>query len=224
MAKILVIEDDAELSEVIQDWLTEERHVVDAVDNGAEALDRLKFYSFDLLIVDWMLPGSVSGLDVCKEFRSKGGHTPILILTGKGEIADKEVGLDSGADDYLTKPFHPKELSARIRALLRRSKQALDNVLSARDLRLDTQSHKLSRNGEEIQLLPKEFALLEFLMRHPNQVFSPEALIERVWSTESEASPDTVRVHITKLRSKIDADGEASMIRTIHRVGYKLEA
>lgn len=222
MAKILLVEDDPEVCEVVADWLVDEHYTVDVVNNGAEAVERLRFDKYDVLIFDWQLP-DLTGIEICKKFRSKGGNTPVLMLTGKSEIVDKETGLDAGADDYLTKPFHPRELSARVRALLRRSGDLKQNVLTCGDLELDPQGFKVTKGGKEVALLPKEFALLEFFLRHPNQVFSPEALLDRVWSAESEASPDTIRVHITKLRGKIDNEGQPSMIKTIHRQGYKWE-
>jgi len=223
VAKILLVEDDLEMCEVVTDWLTDEHYTVDVVNTGNDAVERLRFDKYDVLIFDWQLP-DLTGIEVCKRFRSKGGKTPVLMLTGKSEIVDKETGLDAGADDYLTKPFHPRELSARVRALLRRSGEIKQNVLSCGDIELDPQGFKVTKAGQEVALLPKEFALLEFFLRHPNQVFSPEALLDRVWSAESEASPDTIRVHITKLRGKIDTEGQQSIIKTIHRQGYKLEA
>jgi DNA-binding response OmpR family regulator len=222
MAKILLVEDDLEVCEVVSDWLVDEHYTIDVVNSGSEAIERLRFDKYDVLIFDWQLP-DLTGIEICKRFRSKGGTTPVLMLTGKSEITDKETGLDAGADDYLTKPFHPRELSARVRALLRRSTDLKQNVLSCGEIVLDPQGFKVTKNGAEVALLPKEFALLEFFLRHPNQVFSPEALLDRVWSAESEASPDTIRVHITKLRGKIDTDGQPSIIKTLHRQGYKLE-
>jgi DNA-binding response OmpR family regulator len=221
VAKVLLIEDDSELAEVIEDWLTADLHVVERVDNGLEGSDRLRFYEYDLVILDWKLPG-LSGVEVLRRFRQANGGTPVLMLTGQSEISHKEEGLDSGADDYLTKPFDPRELSARIRALLRRPKQTLDKALRVGDLMLESGKLKVTKNGKEIQLAPREFALLEFLMRHPDQVFSQDVLLERVWSNDSDTSADSLRVHITRLRSKLDSRGEESMIRTVHRQGYKL--
>lgn len=222
MARVLVIEDDVRLARVIGDWLEAEEHVVEIATSGPAALDRLAGGTYDFLILDWGLPG-LSGLDVCKDYRSKGGTAAILILTGKKEIENKEEGLDAGADDYLTKPFHMRELSARMRALLRRSREIKQTVIQIGDLILDSVSKRVTRDGREIQLMPKEYALLEFFMQHPNEVFNSDTILDRVWSTDSDAAPDTVRVHITKLRSKIDKEGSPSLIRTLHRQGYKLE-
>lgn len=222
MAKILIVEDDRALSELIVDWLTGEKHVPEPVYEGTEGLERLKFYKYDAVILDWELPG-VSGPQICQEFRDAGGQTPIIMLTGKKELVDKTTGLDAGADDYLTKPFHMEELSARLRALLRRGASEMNRtVLTAGHVSLDTVSRKVVSNGKELTLQPKEYSLLEFLLRHPNQPFSAETLLDRVWSSESDASPDTVRLQIMRLRNKIDVEGKESMIRTMHRVGYIL--
>lgn len=222
MAKILLVEDEPDISVIISEWLKNEHHVVELVETGDDALDRLKFYKFDIVILDWMLPG-LSGIEVCKAYRAAGGMTPILLLTAKKHVDEKEQGLDAGADDYLTKPFEMKELSARIRALLRRPSAFSGSVLQVGDLQLEPNTFKVTRNGAEISLLPKEFALLEFMMRHPNQVFSAEALLDRVWSSDSEASPETIRTYIKRLRKKIDIEGQPSILSTVHGVGYKLD-
>jgi two-component system OmpR family response regulator len=146
------------------------------------------------------------------------------MLTGRSSIQEKEEGLDCGADDYLTKPFNMKELSARIRALLRRPAPVSSNVLKVGGLTCDPGKYRVTRDGAEITLLPREFALLEFLMRHPDEVFSGEALLSRVWSTDSEATADTVRTNIMRLRQKIDKKGNDSIIETIPRVGYRMKS
>ena len=221
MSKILIVEDDRQLSQLVVDWLQGEGHTIDPIFKGPEGLERLKFYKYDVVILDWELPG-LSGPEICQQYRSGGGATPILMLTGKKEIEEKETGLDAGADDYLTKPFHLKELSARLRALLRRPAAVNKTVLTAGGITLNPSSRQVFRGDEEINLQPKELALLEFLMRHPNQPFSSEAILDRVWSSESDAAPDTVRIQIMRLRHKIDTEGQESMIRTVHRVGYML--
>jgi DNA-binding response OmpR family regulator len=223
MAKILVVEDDRELSGVIQDWLIAEKHSVDVVHDGREATDRLKYYQYDVAILDWELP-HVSGVDICKTYRASGGTMPILMLTGRRAVESRIEGLDAGADDYLGKPFELSELSARLRALLRRPAQYGGKTLTVRSIVLETDTYRVTVDGKEVTLLPKEFALLEFLMRHPNQVFSSEALIDRVWPSDSEASPDTVRTYVNRLRKKLDVEGQSSAIRTIHGIGYKLDA
>jgi DNA-binding response OmpR family regulator len=221
MAKILFVEDDKELALHLKEWLQSEQHVVDVVHDGAEALERLRLYPCDAVILDWQLAGELSGIDVCQRYRAAGGITPIIMLTGRGRLADKTQGLDAGADDYLPKPFEPEELSARLRALLRRQPNFRPDELRAGPLTLDRKLLTVKCDGEPVQLLPKEFALLQFFMQHPNEIFSVEAIMERVWPSESDCSPDTLRVHLAKLRQKLGSAGD--LIKTIHRVGYKLE-
>ena len=223
MAKILIVEDDEHLRSDVIDYLQFEKHTVDGVADGKEADDRLKFYQYDLVILDWELPG-LHGIEICKRYRAAGGLTPVLMLTGKDAISDKEQGLDSGADDYLTKPFHIKELAARVRALLRRPNTMTGTVLRIKDLALDTNTKVLTKDSVEIQLSPKEYALMDFLMRHPDEVFSQEALLERVWSSESDASVFSVYTAVKTLRKKIAKDGEKSILATVHGLGYRLES
>jgi two-component system OmpR family response regulator len=223
MAKILFVEDDTNLAEMVNEWLTFEHHNVEVVNDGRDGLDRIRLAKYDLVILDRNLP-RVDGVEICRAHRSDGGTTPIIMLTGMNAISDKETGLDTGADDYLTKPFSVKELSARIRALLRRSSHATSNVLKARNIVLDPIKHTISKDGVEVHLLPREFALLEFFMRHPGEVYSSEALLQRIWQTDSEASPDAVRTCLKRLRRKIDdSDNEdKSLIQTVPRVGYRM--
>jgi DNA-binding response OmpR family regulator len=222
MAKILVVEDDVSVNKVVCDYLRFDHHVVESVIDGTEALARLTAYSYDLLIIDWDIP-RLNGLDLCKQYRANGGSAPILMMTGKSEIGEKTEGLDAGCDDYLTKPFDTKELSARVRALLRRaSGQLTKNVLQIGDIRLEPNTYRATKNNEELRLVPKEFAILEFLMRHPDMVFSCEALMSRIWTADEEASPEIIRTHIKNLRKKLQDDGK--LISTVHGVGYKLSA
>lgn len=222
MAKILIVEDDLGLSKMIRDWLVFEKHQVEEVADGTEALERLRFYEYDLVILDWMLPGT-SGVQILREFRNSRGSTPVLMLTGKDAVVDKETGLDAGADDYLTKPFHMKELSARTRALLRRPRDIVTDAIKIGDLVLDRGKHKILKNNVEVKLLPKEFALVDFFMRHPNQVFSVDALLNRVWESESDATADAVTTCIKRIRKKLDSEGKPSIIRTVHGVGYRMD-
>ncbi len=222
MAKLLLVEDDAELRGMVEDWLKHEHYSVEIASDGHDAWERLAIYSFDLVILDWQLPG-LSGLEVLRQFRQSGGKTPVLMLTGQKTIEQKETGLDSGADDYLTKPFHMKELSARVRALLRRSSAAPSNVLTAGEITLDPTTYTVTRAGQEVYLQKREFALLEFLMRNPNRVFTPDALLDRVWQSETDATEAALRSCMKRLRQKIDVEGEEPLIRTIHGVGYKLQ-
>jgi DNA-binding response OmpR family regulator len=222
MAKILLVEDDGDLADLIVNILNVDRHTVDVVGDGQTAIHQLRLSKYEVIILDWMLPG-LSGMEVCRDFRGKGGSTPILMLTSKSTPEEKETGLDAGADDYLTKPFNAKELAARIRALLRRPQVVSAKTLTVGTVTLDPKTVKVYKNGEEIHLLPKEFSLLELFMRYPNQVFSGDALLERVWAAESSASLDTVRTYIKTLRKKIDTDGNTSLIRTVHGVGYCMD-
>jgi len=220
VAKVLIVEDDADLSGRVAEWLTFEKHSVEQSFDGKDADEKLRFYKYELVVLDLNLP-ELSGLEVCRRFRSAGGMTPILILTGKDAIHEKEEGLDAGADDYLTKPFHMRELSARIRALLRRTdtNKGLQSVLRAGELSVDTVSHMVELAGQPVQLLPKEFAILEFFIRHPNEVFSPEALLDRVWESSSDSSVDTVYTTIKTLRKKLGS----TILKTVHGLGYKME-
>lgn len=222
MAKILLVEDDDTLSEQVDSWLTHEQHVVEVVTEGKEALDRLRLYTYDLVILDWGLP-DITGINVLQEYRRSKGSSPVLMLTGRGEVEEKMTGLDTGADDYLTKPFHFKELSARVRALLRRPTEVKGLNIKVGNLELDTVTHKVTIDGAEIKLLPKEFAVLQLLLSHPDQVFSPEMLLERVWSSESDATVDSVYTYIKTLRKKTAACNTTNLIKTVTGVGYKYQ-
>ncbi|HEY9787289.1 MAG TPA: response regulator transcription factor [Candidatus Obscuribacterales bacterium] len=221
-AHILLVEDSEEMASLISAWLHREGYEVTTCATGEEALDHLKARSFDLVIFDWMLPGK-SGLEVCKSYRESGGKCPSLMLTTLTHVDDVEVGLDSGCDDYLRKPFELKELCARIRALLRRPAEFQAYDMKAGDITLETKTHKVFRCGQEVHLLPKEFALLRFFMLHPDQVFSPECLLDNIWPSDSSASPDSIRTYVKRLRKKIDAPGEPSVIANVHGVGYKFQ-
>jgi DNA-binding response OmpR family regulator len=221
MAKILFLEDETALADIVLDVLKAQDYMVDHVGFANEARMRLKIYQYDLVILDVNLPDG-NGVEVCRDFRAGGGLTPVLMLTGRNKIQEKALGLDAGADDYLIKPFHVDELAARVRALLRRPAAFVGNSLKFDDLELSTSTHRVTKAGKEITLLPREFALLEFMMKHSGQVFSADALIERLWPTDSEASPDAIRIYITRLRNKIDTPGKPSLISTMRGVGYRL--
>lgn len=224
VAKILVVEDDHDLSFTIVDFLTRESHVVEAVYDGLDGREMLKFGFFDLLVLDWDLP-HLTGVEIMKEYRGRGGNAPIIMLTGRDKIEDKESGFETGADDYLTKPFQLRELSARIKSLLRRPAALTSNVLRVRDISLDAEKHLVTRAGVELKLTPKDFALLEFLMRHPGELFSAETILARVWRTEDEASNDALRVAIRRLRKALGEgdDGRESIIENVQRMGYRIK-
>jgi len=225
VAKILLVEDDEDLSSMIVEWLSNERYLVEPVYDGNDGMDLLKLSQYDVVVLDWDLPG-MQGIDILREFRSRGGNTPIIMLTGKGTINDKEMGLDLGADDYLAKPFSIKELAARIRALLRRPAPTTSNILQVRDIGLDTGKYRVTKSGTEVHLLPRDFALLEFFMRHPDEVFSADTLLARVWQSDSEASLEALRTAIKRIRKKLDtSESETeSVIENIPRVGYRLRS
>ncbi|KHD90108.1 hypothetical protein AH06_01750 [candidate division TM6 bacterium Zodletone_IIa] len=222
MAKILLVDDNTDLADNVRQWLIMEKHQVDYCSDGQAGLDYLRTYEYDLVIMDWAMP-KMTGIEVLRQFRSLGKSTPVLMLTGRRTIDDKEEGLDSGADDYLTKPFEMRELSARARALLRRGETKTVNTLKVGNIVLDKDARRATRDGAELKLMPKDFAILELLMSHPNRVFSAETLIERIWESETDASPEVVRKHINKIRAQIDTDGKPSLIRTVHGVGYALD-
>ena len=220
MAKILIVEDDDALSESLKAWLETEMHRVDIVSNGLTALEYLRTSQYDLVILDWNLPGC-EGIDVCRDYRAAGGDAYIIMLTGQSDQGHKEHGLDTGADDYVTKPFDSRELAARIRALLRRPPNINSNVVKVADLTLDMKSHQASIGGQPLKLMPLEFSLLEFMVRHSNEVFSCDTLLRRVWSADSEVGLESVYTCITRLRRKLKSGGRGDMIETVHGVGYK---
>lgn len=221
MAKILLVEDDKTIGKLVALQLEREHHLVERVDSGKDALFNLRVHDFDLVILDWMLP-DLSGLEVCKGYRDGGGKSPILMLTARGEAQDKVSALDTGADDYLVKPFVPEELLARVRALLRRPNLMTGKQISVQDIVLDTASRQITRSGNHVELTAKEFALLELLMRHPNQSFSVEAILDRLWKSETTASLETVRTHVKTLRRKLGDSEESPIIRTKRGLGYRI--
>ncbi len=223
MPKVLLVEDNTDLTTLISESLKHD-YSLDISHNGAEGLEYLRVGRYDVIILDWELP-EISGVEICRKFRASGGITPVLMLTGKSQIDDKEQGLDAGADDYLTKPFDVRELAARLRALSRRGSTATTNMLLLRDLQLDPVKHTLTKAGQSVHLLKKDFALLEFLMRYPDEIFSTDALLERVWSFDSEATSEAVRTSVKRLRKALDdgADESDSIIENVRRVGYRLK-
>lgn len=223
MAKILIVEDDEDLCQALHSWLKNEHHTVESTMDGGMAEHLLKTSSYDILIVDWDLP-SRSGIEICKTLRSGGSTMPILMLTGKSSLGEKEIGFDAGADDYLTKPFNLKEVPMRVKALLRRAHNYVNTTaLTVRDIELEPDKYRVTKAGQDLRLLPKEFALLEFLMRNPNKVFSTEALLDRVWVSDADSSSEAVATCVRRLRRKVEVDGDRPLIVTVNRVGYKLD-
>jgi DNA-binding response OmpR family regulator len=221
--RILVVEDDKDLAHFVRKGLQEERHAVDVAEDGEAGLDLASSGGYDLMIVDVMLP-KVDGLAFCRRVRGWGDHTPILLLTARDTVEDKVAGLDTGADDYLTKPFAFAELVARVRALIRRGGPGPIPQLKAADLVVDVAAHRVWRAGKEIILTNKEYALLEYLLRNRNRVLTRTAIIEHVWGLTYDPTTNIVDVHIRALRGKMDKDFAPALITTVRGVGYMLEA
>lgn len=222
---LLLVEDEARLASAVRRVLEEEGHVVDWVDDGADAFAQAQTEEYDLILLDVMLP-TMNGFEVAKRLRTKGNQAPILMLTAKDAVSDRVQGLDSGADDYLVKPFALAELLARVRALTRRAKMAPngDSLLKVSDLELDLKTREAVRGGKRIELTAKEFALLEVMMRHPGQVMTRSQLLDRIWSYDVLTESNIVDIYIHYLRNKIDRDFEEKLIRTVRGVGYALRA
>ena len=217
---VLVVDDDASLAEMLSIVLRQEGFDSRIVGRGDVALDAFRDYKPDLVLLDLMLPGK-DGIDVCKEIRAESG-VPIVMLTAKGDTVDVVVGLESGADDYIVKPFKPKELIARIRARVRRNDVTPDEGLTIGDVSIDVAGHSVTRNGDPINLTPLEFDLLVCLARKPWQVFTREVLLEQVWGYRHAADTRLVNVHVQRLRSKVEHDPEnPEIVVTVRGVGYK---
>ncbi|MBN2327632.1 MAG: response regulator transcription factor [Candidatus Omnitrophica bacterium] len=219
--RILIVDDDYSLLEQLQQTLKSQRYIVETATNGEEALNILYESPFDAIILDIMMP-KIDGLTVLEKARKAGIATPVLMLTAKGDVEDKIRGLDHGADDYLAKPFSLNELMARLRALLRRSGSQQESVLQVMDLQLDTASRKVTKGGKSIELTPREFAILEFLLYNKNRAVSRFSLAEHVWGDNFDpfSMSNFMDVHIKNLRHKIGDFGQGKIIRTIRGVGY----
>ena len=217
--RILVVEDNPKLSGFLIKGLREESYAVDLAETGPDALDLVESESYDLLILDILLP-LLSGLDVVKRLRSDGVQTPVLMLTARGSVANRVEGLDAGADDYLPKPFAFDELLARTRALLRRGSETGDSVLRLGDLTLELTSRVVCRAGEVLELTPKEYALLEYLLRNQGHVLTRTSIIEHVWGIHYSTDTNIVDVLIRYLRRKLDDAHEQKLIHTVRGVGY----
>jgi DNA-binding response OmpR family regulator len=219
--RILIIEDEMKLAHAMKRALELQKYAIDVVNNGKDGLDFAIGEEFSLIILDVMLPG-MDGIEICKRIRSEGIHTPVLMLTARGQISDKVTGLDVGADDYMVKPFSFEELFARIRALVRRPAQTNDPVLHIKDLTLDPKTFTVKRDGKMIELSAKEFSLLEYLLRNKNTVLTKDQIIAHVWNYDSDVLPSTIEVHVKHLRDKIDVSGDDSLIYTIRGRGYTI--
>lgn len=221
--RLLVIEDERKISRVITESLKREKYAVDAAYDGEEGFNLADSQPYDLLIVDRMLPG-LEGAEIVKKLRENGKNMPILFLTALSTTEDKTLGLDVGADDYLTKPFAIDELLARVRALLRRPPIQQPDILKIDDLKIDKQQQTVTRAGKDIDLTNKEYALLEYLMQHPNQILSKETLIDHVWDFNADILPNNVEAYIKNLRQKIDKPFKKQLIKTVRGFGYRIES
>jgi DNA-binding response OmpR family regulator len=223
--RILIVEDEHKIANAIKKGLQQESFAVDVVYDADDGLASARADEYDMIILDRMLPGEMDGVGVCKELRKEGNHTPILMLTAKGAVRDRVVGLDAGADDYLVKPFAFEELLARVRALLRRPQDSLGMKLEVGDLTLDTTSYEVRRGATVIDLSQREFALLEYLMRNKGRTLSKEMIIQHVWSYDADVLFNTVEVYVGYLRNKIDRPfrGQPQLLKTVRGFGYKLD-
>jgi DNA-binding response OmpR family regulator len=220
--RILVIEDEVKLAQIIAEILRRENYRVDLAFDGEAGLDLALTGSYDVIVLDRMLPG-LDGLQVCRYLRTEGVETPVLMLTARRELPERVEGLDAGADDYLGKPFAFAELLARIRALSWRSDRPLvPAVLRVRDVTLDQRTHRVERAGQEIDLSPGEYMLLEYLMRHPSQALTRDQILERIWGYDAEPEGNVVDLYVHYLRKKLDRGRTGSLIQTIRGVGYAI--
>lgn len=222
--RILIIEDEHKIARALKKALEQDSYAVDVAFDGDEGYAMATTEPYDAAIIDRMLPGSYDGTAIVKALREQKIHTPILLLTALGSVNERTEGLDSGADDYLVKPFALEELLARVRALLRRPVEQQSTILQAGDLALNTVTYEVTRADASIQLTGKEFALLEYLLRNQNRPLSKESIIAHVWDYDADILPNTVEVYIKYLRSKIDDPFKTPLIRTMRGFGYKLQA
>lgn len=221
--RILVVEDERKIARALALALKNEKYAVDICFDGTEAFAMATAIDYDLIILDRMIPGDYDGITLTKKLRNLENKTPILLLTALSSVQDKTHGLDSGADDYLTKPFALDELLARVRALLRRPKTIAENTLKVADLSLDPILHTVKRFNSAIELTNKEFSLLEYLMRNKNRPVSKEQIIEHVWDFDADILPNNIEVYISYLREKIDKPFDKKLIQTVRGVGYKID-
>lgn len=220
--RVLIIEDEHKIANALRKVLQQEHYAVDVCYDGEEGYAMASSQPYDLAIIDLGLPGK-TGIEVIKELRDAGIHTPIIILTAKSSTADKVAGLDAGADDYILKPFAMDEVLARVRALLRRPTDQQATILRARDLALDTVTYEVRRNGKLITLTSKEFALLEYLLRNQGRPLNKDEIISHVWDYDADVLPNTVEVYIRYLRQKIDDPFDYPLIRTARGFGYSIQ-
>lgn len=224
--RILIVEDEVKLGEALKKGLEMKGFTADYLEDSEKALTRIKLYrnEYDLILLDLMMPG-VDGAQICREARAEGVTTPIIMLTARDETDIKVKLLDLGADDYITKPYKMDEVIARVNAVLRRPEAALPSVLTVRDITLDPGKHIVTKGGAEVALTLKEFSLLEFFMRHPNEALKRESVLDHVWSFDFPAFSNVLDVHMKNLRKKLDDYGDSDpLFETIRGIGYRLNA
>jgi two-component system phosphate regulon response regulator PhoB len=225
--RLLLVEDDQSLAELVGWHFRKEGFAVQHTADGEEALLLAREEAPDIVLLDWMIEGGTSGIEVCRRLRRlpETANVPIIMLTARGQEEDRVRGLETGADDYVTKPFSPRELVARVHAVLRRVRPALAGErLTYSDIEMDTVAHKVRRGGELIPLGPTEFRLLRHFLEHPARVFSRERLLDHVWGRDADIEPRTVDVHIRRLRKAINGETRSDVIRTVRSAGYALDA
>ncbi len=224
--RLLLVEDDRALADLVTFHFERSGYEVSRTGDGEEALILADEYRPDIILLDWMIEG-ISGIEVCRRLRRRAtsANTPIIMLTARGEESDRIRGFDTGADDYVTKPFSPRELVARVGAVLRRVRPALaGEQLAYADLEMDVAAHRVRRNGEQVSLGPTEFRLLKHFLEHPGRVFSRERLLDAVWSHDPDIDTRTVDVHVRRLRQALNFNDHPDLIRTVRSAGYSLDA
>jgi DNA-binding response OmpR family regulator len=219
-AHILIVEDEAKLAQFMQLELTQEGYTVTVAEDGIAGLTAAREHQLDLIILDWMLPG-LSGVEVCHRLRTTGNKTPVILVTAKDDVRDRVLGLDSGADDYVVKPFSIEELLARVRAQLRRTEEDSE-AMQFSDLTLNQKTREILRGNRAIELTAKEFDLLVYLMRHPRQVLTRDRILEEVWGYDFMGDSNIIEVYIRYLRLKLEENQEKRLIQTVRGVGYVL--
>ena len=222
MAKILIVDDDEQIANSVQEFLERAGFIVDQANCVEDAEPMIAGFDYDLLVLDWVMPGK-HGIQFLAQLRAGGFKNPVLMLTGLDTVDHKVSGLENGADDFLTKPFEGRELVARVRAMLRRPELSESDLLVLSNVSLDKRTQRVQWHGNDVKLTNQEYQLLELLMRNKNEVFSHDALVSRAWSSMSESSADTVRVHVSRLRKKFEGAPTECPLKTLHGKGYVFE-
>jgi DNA-binding response OmpR family regulator len=222
MARILLVEDEPELATIMSNWLTRCEHSVKVIDHGDEAVSEIRAAKdhYELLILDITLPGR-DGFEICEFYRKNRGRAPVMVVSARHALDDKEQAFTLGADDYITKPFDLKEMSLRVSALLRRS-LIPEDILESRDIRMNVAERTVTKSGALVRLTPQEYNLLMFFLKHPNEVFSSDHLLRLAWDSDTIAADDTVRGHIKRLRKKLETPGKPPLIKNVYGFGYRL--